>query len=135
MSHKPLVAIVDDDEPMRRATSNLLASAGFATATFPRTDLLSTARSRLRGPCLEGSASSTATPDQEIPMSPSCHSPHYELRFHSLFRPGRGYTFPCDAGGHVDLDAMSEGERTSYFYARAVIGHELSMPAVQLSNR
>ena len=34
MSNKPLVAIVDDDEPMRRATSNLLESAGFATATF-----------------------------------------------------------------------------------------------------
>ena len=34
MSSKPLVAIVDDDEPMRRATSNLLESAGFATATF-----------------------------------------------------------------------------------------------------
>ena len=34
MSHKPLVAIVDDDEPMRLATSNLLESAGFATATF-----------------------------------------------------------------------------------------------------
>jgi FixJ family two-component response regulator len=32
--NKPLVAIVDDDEPMRRATSNLLESAGFATATF-----------------------------------------------------------------------------------------------------
>jgi FixJ family two-component response regulator len=31
----PLVAIVDDDEPMRRATSNLLESAGFATAIFP----------------------------------------------------------------------------------------------------
>jgi FixJ family two-component response regulator len=33
--NKPLVAIVDDDESMRRATSNLLESAGFATATFP----------------------------------------------------------------------------------------------------
>lgn len=35
MSNKPLVAIVDDDEPMREATSNLLESAGFDTATFP----------------------------------------------------------------------------------------------------
>jgi FixJ family two-component response regulator len=34
VSNKPLVAIVDDDEPMRLATSNLLESAGFATATF-----------------------------------------------------------------------------------------------------
>ena len=44
-----------------------------------------------------------------------------------------GYTFPCDPAGHVDLDAMSERERNSYLYARAVIGRELSMPAVQLS--
>lgn len=34
MTDKPLVAIVDDDEPMRLATSNLLESAGFTTATF-----------------------------------------------------------------------------------------------------
>ena len=34
MSNQPLVAIVDDDEPMRLATSNLLESAGFSTATF-----------------------------------------------------------------------------------------------------
>ena len=68
-------------------------------------------------------------------MTTSCHAPHHELRFHSLYRPGRGNTFPCGIAGHGDLDALSEGERTRYFYARAVIGHELSMPAVQLSNR
>ena len=41
MPNKPLVAIVDDDEPMRRATSNLLESAGFATATFPDAEVAS----------------------------------------------------------------------------------------------
>ena len=55
----------------------------------------------------------------------------YELRFRSLFKPGRGYSFPCDAAGHVDLDALSEGERNSYFFARATIGCEFAMPAVQ----
>jgi len=59
----------------------------------------------------------------------------FELRFHSLYRPGRGYSFPCDAGGRVDLDALSDGERNSYLYARAIIGHELSLPAVQRSDR
>ena len=34
MSRKPLVAVVDEDASMRRATSNLLEAAGFATATF-----------------------------------------------------------------------------------------------------
>ena len=67
-------------------------------------------------------------------MSTSRTAPHYELRFHSLFKPGRGYTFPCDAAGQVDLDAMSERERNSYLYARALIGRELSMPSVQLND-
>jgi hypothetical protein len=62
-------------------------------------------------------------------------SGRYELRFRSLYRPGRGYTFPCDACGRVDIDALSEGERDSYLYARAIIGHELSFPAVQRSDR
>jgi hypothetical protein len=55
----------------------------------------------------------------------------YELRFRSLFNPGRGYSFPCDAAGHVDLDALGECEREHYFYARTTIGSEFAMPAVQ----
>ena len=62
-------------------------------------------------------------------------SDRYELRFRSLHRPGRGYTFPCDARGCVDIDALSDSERHSYLYARAIIGHELSFPAVQRSDR
>lgn len=58
----------------------------------------------------------------------------YELRFRSLFNPGRGYAFPCDAAGHVDLDALSAGQRTSYFYARTTIGREFAVPAVQRSD-
>jgi hypothetical protein len=57
----------------------------------------------------------------------------YELRFQSLFNEGRAYTFPCDAGGHVDLDSLSERARINYFYARTVIGREFSMPAVRPS--
>lgn len=34
MSSRPLVAIVDDDQSLREATSNLLQAAGFSTATF-----------------------------------------------------------------------------------------------------
>ena len=68
-------------------------------------------------------------------MNTSSQPPRYELRFRSLYRPGRGYTFPCDAAGRVDMDALSEGERDSYLYARALIGGELSFPAVLLSDR
>jgi hypothetical protein len=63
-----------------------------------------------------------------------CGRPSCELRFRSLFKPGRGYSFPCDAEGHVDLDTLSEWERNSYFYARTAIGCEFAMPVVQPSN-
>ncbi len=58
----------------------------------------------------------------------------YELRFKSLFHEGRALTFPCDAGGHVILDSLSERARDNYLYARAVVGREYSAPAVQLSD-
>jgi hypothetical protein len=58
----------------------------------------------------------------------------YELRFQSLFDEGRGYAFPCDAKGHVDLDAMSERARLNYLYARTVIGREFATPAVRDPN-
>jgi hypothetical protein len=31
----------------------------------------------------------------------------------------------------VDLDGMSERARNNYFYARAMVGRELSVPAVE----
>ena len=55
----------------------------------------------------------------------------FELRFQSLFDEGRGFAFPCDEAGHVDIDALSNRARLNYFYARTVIGREVSMPAVQ----
>jgi hypothetical protein len=55
---------------------------------------------------------------------------HYELRFVSLFNRGRGYSFPCDARGHVEIDELSERSRNNYFHARVVVGNELSLPTV-----
>jgi len=54
----------------------------------------------------------------------------YQLRFQSLFDEGRAYAFPCDALGHVDMDALSDRARQNYLYARAVIGREFAFPAV-----
>ena len=31
----------------------------------------------------------------------------YEVRFLSLFQPGRALSFPCDREGHVDIDALT----------------------------
>jgi len=55
----------------------------------------------------------------------------YQLCFRSLFHSGRGYAFPCDPTGQVDLDAMSERARNNYFYARSVIGRDFATPAVR----
>jgi hypothetical protein len=55
----------------------------------------------------------------------------FELRFQSLVDTGRVCTFPCDAVGHVDMDALGERARNNYLYARAVVGCEFSRPKVQ----
>jgi hypothetical protein len=56
----------------------------------------------------------------------------YQLCFRSLFDRGRGFAFPCDAKGQVDLDNMPEKLRNNYFYARAMVGRETTVPAVEL---
>lgn len=52
------------------------------------------------------------------------------LHFQSLFSEGRALAFPCDAQGHVELDALSDRARHNYLYARAVVGREFAQPAV-----
>jgi hypothetical protein len=54
----------------------------------------------------------------------------FQLRFQSLFDPGRGFAFPCDQDGRVDMDALSERARNNYLYARAMIGREVANPSV-----
>jgi len=62
---------------------------------------------------------------------PTSGSTGYEIRFQSLFHEGRALTFPCDATGHVQLDALSDRARQNYLYARAVVGREYATPAVR----
>jgi hypothetical protein len=54
----------------------------------------------------------------------------FELRYESLFQCGRGFSFPCDANGTVDLDTLTELLRRNYFFARAMVGHEFTTPSV-----
>jgi hypothetical protein len=63
-------------------------------------------------------------------MNTSNASTGYELRFRSLFNEGRAFSFPCDARGRVDMDALNERTLNNYLYARSVIGREVAMPAV-----
>lgn len=67
----------------------------------------------------------------------SQHHPHArtspqaraELRFVPRAGGGPSLCFPCDASGRVDLDALSEGQRTDYLFARALRGRDYA-PAV-----
>ena len=54
----------------------------------------------------------------------------FELRFCSLFDAGRGYSFPCDRSGNVDIDALSDRARDNYFFAHSVIGRDVATPTV-----
>ncbi|WP_284620571.1 hypothetical protein [Aquabacterium humicola] len=56
----------------------------------------------------------------------------YELRFESLFVAGRGFSFPCNAQGAVDLNQLSDRARCNYLFARALVGREFAAPTVAL---
>ena len=60
-----------------------------------------------------------------------CRPYPFLLRFRSLYESGRGYAFPCDDSGRVDLDRLSERVRNDYLYARAMVGRELAAPDVE----
>lgn len=62
---------------------------------------------------------------------PESTTQQFQLCFGSLFDSGRGYAFPCDPRGQVDMDRMSERARNNYLFARAMVGRELSLPAVK----
>jgi len=60
------------------------------------------------------------------------HAVVHELRYQSLFCEGRGFSFPCDERGSVDLEALSERARNNYLFARAMVGRELATPEVRV---
>jgi hypothetical protein len=66
-------------------------------------------------------------------MSHTEGSASFEIRFQSLFNEGRGLAFPCDAGGRVNLDALSDRGRNSHLFARAMVGREFSTPNVRIT--
>ncbi|SCK18256.1 hypothetical protein VAR608DRAFT_1302 [Variovorax sp. HW608] len=59
--------------------------------------------------------------------------PRFEIRFRSLFREGRGFAFPCDAAGHVNLESLSERGRSNYLFARSMVGREFAAPSVNMA--
>lgn len=73
-------------------------------------------------------------PAMRHPMTTSMNAQdlqsRFELRFQSLFSPGRALTFPCDERGRVPLDDLSERARRNYLFARAVVGRDYATPEV-----
>lgn len=64
-------------------------------------------------------------------QSSRAEASRYELRFESLFKEGRGYAFPCDADGRVDIDTLGHTLRLNYLFVRTLIGRDFAMPAVR----
>ncbi|MCY0854193.1 hypothetical protein OMK73_10830 [Cupriavidus sp. D39] len=54
----------------------------------------------------------------------------FQLRFRSLFTDGEAFVFPCNASGHVVLDALVERPRSSYLFARATVGRFYAPPQI-----
>ena len=76
-------------------------------------------------------------PIEHTDRGPTMNTPArqvFELRFTSLHDEGRGFSFPCDESGNVNLDVLSERARSNYFFARSVIGRELHLPRVRPCN-
>jgi hypothetical protein len=66
-------------------------------------------------------------------MTTDCTHASFQLRFRSLFDAGRGFAFPCDAKGQVDMEQLSERARNNYLFARAMVGRDLTVPAVEFA--
>ncbi len=60
------------------------------------------------------------------------NGPAYSLRFEPKVKGEAVIDIPCDADGKVDLDALSEAERTAYFYARVVCHPRFSAQVVRI---
>jgi hypothetical protein len=63
-------------------------------------------------------------------MNRSQASTGWELRFDPLSAHSRGFVFPCDARGQVDMGALSRQAFNNYLYARAMMGREVTWPNV-----
>jgi len=55
----------------------------------------------------------------------------YELRFTSLFDPGRALCFPCDRSGWVDTDVLSYKSVINFLRARDAVGIDFATPVVR----
>ena len=60
----------------------------------------------------------------------SCASETFEVHYPSLANAVRGFVFPCNANGEVDLNRLSRQARSNYFLVRALVGRDYGWPFV-----
>jgi hypothetical protein len=66
--------------------------------------------------------------------SPSTHGPaSVELRFVHRSNDRKSLTFPCDAAGRVNMDALDDRTRNDYLFARALVGRDYEFPVMRFS--
>lgn len=53
----------------------------------------------------------------------------YQLVYAST-RGGRSFAFACDSAGVVELNLLSDRDRSHYLLARALVGREFNPPVV-----
>ena len=56
---------------------------------------------------------------------------NHVLWYRPLSGEGRGFLFPCDADGRVNLDALNDQAKNNYLFARTAKGREFATPAVR----
>lgn len=54
----------------------------------------------------------------------------FEVRYLPLTSDQRSLSFPCDGGGHVDLNALSKRALSDYLFARALVGRIYGPPQI-----
>jgi hypothetical protein len=52
----------------------------------------------------------------------------HEIRYQSLFDPGRAMTFACDSEGYVPRDTLSDRALANYLFARAAVRAGTCLP-------
>jgi NAD(P)-dependent dehydrogenase (short-subunit alcohol dehydrogenase family) len=82
------------------------------------------------GDATGGAIAKRFTREGYIARGPDAPTEDFQLRFRSLFTDGEVFVFPCNAGGHVLMDALSERARSSYLFARATVGRFYAPPQV-----
>ena len=65
------------------------------------------------------------SPLQPVPAT------HHTLRFEAIAAGCRGYVFPCNPSGQVEIDCLSDRERVDFLFARHLVGLRFQRPLVE----